>query len=510
MRDSGPWTSTSIATERSPALSGSQLSVPAVMKVSLPQANLFCSENNMTTLDGCGRLEKMFAPQPLTHGFIRHKSKWPRTSRRRRGSLPMTIASSSPPSRLPRGDAERAPTKPRAARTGAGESGGDGRLAAVFIAPAFLGFVVFLLWPTLRASISSFIQKFGQFADLKVLEPLDDLDIKDSAYQPGLAANWIGQDGHRYGAPKDWDTVALFYNAKMAKAAGLTAEQLNSLSWNPKDGGTFEKAVAHLTVDRNGKRGDEPGFDKNHVKVYGLASNGGGYGDGQTQWSNFTASAGWNYTDKARWGTKYQYDSPTFQSAVKWYFGLAEKGYMPPFSDYNVQSNQSNTQVAAGKAAASFDGAWMISTYSGFKGLDIKSALTPVGPTGKRATMMNGLADSISKDARNKEGARKWVAYMASDKCQTVVGRYGVVFPATTAGTDAAIAAYRKKGIDVSAFTDPVADKKHFRTFSYPITNYAADVTALMQPAMEDIYGNGKPVSSLDQTNDQINLILDQ
>ncbi|WSQ07221.1 sugar ABC transporter permease [Streptomyces sp. NBC_01231] len=68
----------------------------------------------------------------------------------------MTIASSSPPSRLPRGDAERAPTTPRAARAGAGDSGGDGRLAAVFIAPAFLGFVVFLLWPTLRGIYLSF------------------------------------------------------------------------------------------------------------------------------------------------------------------------------------------------------------------------------------------------------------------------------------------------------------------------------------------------------------------
>ncbi|KAK1181883.1 sugar ABC transporter substrate-binding protein [Streptomyces sp. NBS 14/10] len=354
------------------------------------------------------------------------------------------------------------------------------------------------------------IQKFGQFADLKVLEPLDDLGIKDSGYQPGLAANWIGQDGNRYGAPKDWDTVALFYNQKLAKDAGLTAGQLNDLSWNPKDGGTFEKAIAHLTVDKNGKRGDEPGFDKNNVKVYGLASNGGGYGDGQTQWSMFTASAGWSYTEKPRWGTKYQYDSKTFQSVIKWYFGLAKKGYMAPFSDYNVQSNQANTQVAAGKAAAAFDGAWMISTYSGFKGRDIKTALTPVGPTGKRATMMNGLADSITKSARNKAGARKWVAYLASDQCQTVVGEYGVVFPATSAGTEAAIAAYKKKGIDVTAFTEPVADKKDFRTFSYPITNYAADVTALMMPQMEDIYGNGAPVSSLDQTNSQINRILSQ
>ncbi|MEU2583834.1 sugar ABC transporter substrate-binding protein [Streptomyces avermitilis] len=354
------------------------------------------------------------------------------------------------------------------------------------------------------------IQKFGQFADLKVLEPLDDLGITDSDYQPGLAANWIGQDGHRYGAPKDWDTVALFYNKKMTRAAGLSAAQLDNLSWNPQDGGTFEKAVAHLTVDKNGKRGDEPGFDRNNVKVHGLATNGGGDGDGQTQWSTFTASAGWSYNDKKRWGTRYRYDSGAFQSVVKWYFGLAKKGYMAPFTDYNSQSNQANTQFAAGRAAAAFDGAWMISTYAGFKGLDTATAVTPVGPTGKRATMMNGLADSVTKNAHNKKGAKKWVAYLASNECQKTIGGYGIVFPATPDGTRAAVAAYKKKGIDVTAFTEPVADKRDFATFSYPITNYAADVYALMHPAMQDIFANDAPVSGLDRTNSQINRILAQ
>jgi multiple sugar transport system substrate-binding protein len=354
------------------------------------------------------------------------------------------------------------------------------------------------------------IQKFGQFAGLEVLEPLDDLGIDESEYQPGLAANWIGQDGHRYGAPKDWDTVALFYNQKMVKAAGLTGPELNSLSWNPKDGGTFEKAVAHLTVDRNGRRGDEPGFDRKHVKVYGLATAGAGDGDGQTQWSNFAASAGWTYTDKKRWGTEYRYDDKTFQSVIKWYFGLAKKGYLAPLTDYSAGANPANAQVTAGKAATAFDGAWMISTYHAAKGVEVGTAFTPVGPTGKRATMMNGLADSITKNARNKAGAKKWVRYLASDECQRTVGRYGIVFPATPDGTDAAVAAYRKKGIDVTAFTEPVADKKDFTTFSYPITDYAADVFALMHPAMQDIYGNGTSVSGLDKTNDQINLILDQ
>jgi hypothetical protein len=91
-----------------------------------------------------------------------------------------------------------------------------------------------------------------------------------------------------------------------------------------------------MTIASNSppRRGDEPGSTRTTSKVYGLASNGGGYADGQTQ------------------------------------------------------SNQANTQIAAGKAA-----------------------VTPAGPTGKRA----------------------------SDKCQTVVGGYGGVFPATPAGTESAV-----------------------------------------------------------------------
>ncbi len=373
-------------------------------------------------------------------------------------------------------------------------------------------------WTKLTASLiagtepdvfTDHIQKFGQLADLEVLEPLDELGIDDGAYQSGLAASWIGEDGHRYGAPKDWDTVALFYNERLATEAGLGAEELNGLDWNPEDGGTFEKAIAHLTVDAEGRRGDEPGFDKDRVEVYGLATGGGGDGDGQTTWSHFAASAGWTYTDKERWGTEYRYDDDTFQSVIEWYFGLADKGYMAPFTDYS-RSNQANAQVAAGRAATAFDGAWMISTYAGFEGMDIATAVTPRGPTGKRATMMNGLADSVTKNADNKPGALKWVKYLASEECQRTVGGYGIVFPATPGGTEAAVAAYGEKGIDVSAFTRPVDDKKHFRTFTFPITEHAADVLALMHPAMQDVYGGGKPADSLDETNDQINLILDQ
>ncbi len=71
-----------------------------------------------------------------------------------------------------------------------------------------------------------------------MLRPLDDLgptsDIQDGDYQEGLAELWKGQDGKRYGAPKDWDTIAIFYDGAALKAARRGSRPtLQNLTWNP-------------------------------------------------------------------------------------------------------------------------------------------------------------------------------------------------------------------------------------------------------------------------------------
>ncbi|MFZ3554248.1 carbohydrate ABC transporter permease [Streptomyces sp. BH055] len=62
----------------------------------------------------------------------------------------MTVASSSPPRHLPLPDGAPREKKKRKRPLG------DGAIAALFIAPAMLGFAVFLLWPTLRGIWLSF------------------------------------------------------------------------------------------------------------------------------------------------------------------------------------------------------------------------------------------------------------------------------------------------------------------------------------------------------------------
>ncbi|MGH3313079.1 MAG: ABC transporter substrate-binding protein [Streptomyces sp.] len=355
------------------------------------------------------------------------------------------------------------------------------------------------------------VAKYPQFEKLGVLSPLDELGptrgIKASRFQPGLAKPWMGRDGHRYGAPKDWDTVGVFYNKKITRAAGVSDAELRDLAWNPRDGGSFEKTVARLTVDANGKRGDEPGFDKDKVVRYGLATNdAGGDNHGQTQWSSFAGSAGWRYTDKNPWGEHYNYGQKRFRNTIDWYFGLAEKGYLAPLKDYS-DTNHPETQLGSGKAALAMHGSWMLSTFAGLKGVDLGIAPTPKGPTGKRASMMGGLADSIPKNAKNKAGAAKWVAFLASDECQNVVGKNAIVFPATREGTEKATAAHRKNGLDVSAFTRHLEEGT---TFSFPVTDHAADINGMMTPAMQDLYAGDSPPSSLTETNRQINFLFQQ
>ena len=355
------------------------------------------------------------------------------------------------------------------------------------------------------------LKQFPQYVDLDVLLPLDELEptkgIKDSDYAGDLAELWKGQDGHRYGAPKDWDTVGYFYDKNVTDAAGITEEQLRTMTWNPDDGGSFEEIIAHLTVDKNGVRGDEPGFDKNNVQIFGLASEGAG-GDtfGQTQWSLYTGSLpNWEPTDQNPWATKFRFDDPEFQKTVQWYFGLADKGYMPKYDTFGGLTG-SYQQWAAGRAVLAPNGSWMISSFTSQAKADLHIAPTPVGPSGKRSSMFNGLADSITRFTDNPEGSARWVAYLSGAECQNIIAEAGVVFPARTEATERSLAVRKEAGLDVTAFTTHVDEGT---TQLMPVTRQAADISALTIPQMEAIYTGKEDASSLTDLNAQLNSLLE-
>lgn len=344
----------------------------------------------------------------------------------------------------------------------------------------------------------------GQLLDIDPYVKRDNYDL--SHYAAGLADQWKSADGkRRYGLPKDWDTEAIFYNEDMVKAAGYTKDDLWKLEWNPQDGGSFEKFLARLTVDVNGVHGDEPGFDKKHVKVYGTGYNDTGGGLGQIQWSPYALSNGeWRWTEKNPWGMHFNYDDPKFQETIGWWISLIKKGYMPPLS---VATSGVGTveSLGSGSYATLLEGSWNISTIDNATDLPIQVAPTPIGPDGHRASVTNGLADSIWVGTKHPQESWRWVKYLGSAKCQDVIAEQGTVFPAITTSTDKAIKTFEDMGYDARAFSVHLEDKT---TVPSLVVDRWAQVDALMKPAMASVMSFESEPSSLTEANRRVNALM--
>ncbi|MDR1852780.1 MAG: sugar ABC transporter substrate-binding protein [Propionibacteriaceae bacterium] len=349
---------------------------------------------------------------------------------------------------------------------------------------------------------ADFVNK-KQIVDLQPYIDRDKLDM--GQYYKGLADVWKFKDGHSYGLPKDWDTIAIIYNKKLVDEAGYSADEMNKLTWNPTDGGTYEKAIAHLSVDKNGKRGDEAGFDKDNVAVYGLALEDSGAGFSQEQFAPYFLTTGWTYTDKNPWGTKYNFSDKNYKDTIAWVRKMIEKGYMNTLETATSMGKNALESFGAGKFALVTKGDWMVSSYTALKDVEIGYAPTPIGPSGQRASLFNGLTDAITTSAENPDKAWEWVKYMGSAACQTKVASYGVVFPAVQEASDISQEAWAKEGIDTSAFTVQVEDGT---THLPPITDHYADILAKHQPVMDAILSGQQSVDALDAFNDEVNAMF--
>ncbi len=342
--------------------------------------------------------------------------------------------------------------------------------------------------------------KYPQFAQSQVIEPVSTRGVDMGQYLPGLAELWKSPTGKQYGFPKDWDTVAIIVNQDMLAKAGVTTEQLNTATWNPADGGSFQQIVARLTVDNNGKRGDQPGFDPKNIKTYGLGFDPGGLTYGQTTWAGFAANLGFRLLDKNPWGTHYNYDDPRFAQTMSWWRSMIRKGFMPSLEQARTLGQTAAFQ--SGKAALAIDGDWTIGTYSATKGIKVGYAPQPAGPKGSWS-MYNGLADAIWVGSKHKPEAIKWVRFLGSRDCQSIVGSEAVVFPAIKSEVPKAVAKHKADGIDVSAYTSYL---KTGNVVLYPITDKAPQINLIVQPTLEEfLNGDEDAAKVLKDMNQQVN-----
>ena len=320
------------------------------------------------------------------------------------------------------------------------------------------------------------VQYFQAYANQHQLLPLDDLMAKSNfdlkRFSVGVDS-WKFTDGKQYGLPLDWSATGLYYDTDAITKAGYTPADMAKLTWNPDDGGTFGKVAAHLTVDKKGVRGDQPGFDKNQVATYGTGQMAARDFIGEVTWSSFVSTTGWRLGDKPQWPTKFNYDDPRFVKTIQWVRSLTDQGFAPKFGSFTGGGGQQTISdvelLGSGKVAMETSGSWSASTFAKLPKVKVGIAPTVLGPDGKtRAVVSNSNGNNIWAGTKNPDLAWKWVSYMGSPGCQSAAGASGSFFPSIPASMDSAAAALKTTGLDLSVFTAMMKDGT-----LYPATAYA-------------------------------------
>jgi multiple sugar transport system substrate-binding protein len=352
------------------------------------------------------------------------------------------------------------------------------------------------------------LSRYPEFVQNDLLVDIGPMIKKDNVptdvYLGGLYQLW-GKSGKQYGLPKDWDTIGIVYSKAMLDKAGVDPKELNDLTWNPKDGGTFGQLIAKLSIDEAGNNGLSPNFNPKKVKQYGLLIDGNPDGFGQTEWSHFAVSNGFKFHD-GPWAKGFHYDDPRLAETLQWIADTSlKKGFIVPAKD--ARQLGANSLFAAQKGALALTGSWNINWYLDNAKFDKNFAPLPKGPQGRKS-MFNGLADSIWTGSKHKQESWKWVKFLGSEDGQKIVAGYGVVFPAVKGTAEIAEQAMNKKGADVAPFVQEATDPNG--TFLFPIADHAADVLRIMKVALDAILLNGADAAStLKKANAEVNALFE-
>lgn len=360
--------------------------------------------------------------------------------------------------------------------------------------------------PDVWVNQASYYPQFVADEQIEDLQPYIEEDgdaIDMDAYASGLSDIWV-VDGARYGLPKDWDTIGLVVNKAAAEAAGVDEAALESLTWNPEDGGTFEETIAKLTVDEAGRHGDDPAFDKSNVAVYGFLPEWADGSQGQNLWGNLAASNGFEYSDVNPFGTVFNYDSPELVETIEWMASLADKGYAPPLDQ----------QSTIGRLEVLTSGAGAMTTLGSFNQMLFKDtadeyvfAPLPTGPEGRKSAI-NGLSDAMYAGGDHKDEAWEWIKYLASGDCQDIVGESGIVFPAIIESAEAAVAARAELGLDASVFFSYLDDQEG--TFLIPISYNGTEMAQVVQDAIQSVaLGTQSAEAALTDANQKVNALFE-
>ncbi|WNR46031.1 ABC transporter substrate-binding protein [Paenibacillus roseipurpureus] len=267
-------------------------------------------------------------------------------------------------------------------------------------------------------------------------------DVDMTKYNNTLVKN-LQYKGKTYGLPKDWDSLALFYNKDLLKKAGY--DQVPSdLAWNPKDGGTFLQFLQKLTLDKNGKHPNESGFDPKNIKQYGFAVE----TSPQMIVSYLVGNGGKIQGEDG----SLVIDSPEAMEAIKFLHDLVFKYHVAPTAS-ELTATAAEAMFNSQRMALWMTGPWMMKPLKANAPFAWGITANPAGPKGQ-VTRINGLTDSIYANTKHPEEALAVAKFLAGKETQDILGDTGTVFPAYKDSINKFVDFYKTQKLDTSPFVE--------------------------------------------------------
>lgn len=210
-------------------------------------------------------------------------------------------------------------------------------------------------------------------------------------------------NGKSYAIPKDYDTIALWYNKTMFDAKGIPYPDA-TWDWNK-----LLEAAQKLNDPANG--------------VYGFLSP----VDSQQNYYDFIFQNGGEVlsSDKKKSG----YDKKETKEAMQFAVDFSQKYKVSPTVQQFADTSR-DQYFESGKGAMAFFGSWMVSEFKSNEYV-AKNCDVAVLPFGKqKATMYNGLGNVVAAKTKNADAAWKFVEFMGTKEANTIQAEKGAAIPA--------------------------------------------------------------------------------
>jgi multiple sugar transport system substrate-binding protein len=274
--------------------------------------------------------------------------------------------------------------------------------------------------------------------------------INMSQYIPSLVTLHT-HNGAIYGLPKDWDTIAVYYNENYFAQHHIPVP--TNWSWNLSNGGSFVQTLKEATTDTSGNNALSPKFKPNSIATYGAQMD----NEMQTGWGSFLAEDGVSTIPKL-FAPKVSFNTPAGDQVFQWMRNLMYQDHvMIPGSELGPNAtdltSQSNGLFASGKIAMLLGGDWETGPTAALVGSKFKIGVLPL-PAGPRGTwsVFNGLIDSINPHTPNFQQAWQLEQWLGSPASQKILGQGGYIWPAIPTLDPLFAQFWAGKGINMQPF----------------------------------------------------------